>query len=163
METTTLKIVEEAKAEYGRAVDRLKLALSTTPDDRINWSPSSDARTPLSLAAHCGMATEGMQKWFEGVPMDFSDMKAVDAGWRAAERAYTSREQVLAKIDETTSAYMNYLGGLSEEQLNGMFDTGFGQFPMASVITWPADHLRSHASQIDYIQTCYGDLDWHMG
>jgi hypothetical protein len=33
---------------------------------------------------------------------------------------------------------------------------------MAMAITFPADHMRGHTAQIDYLQTIWGDHDWHM-
>ena len=41
------EVIEEAKAEYLQAKERLIKALATTPDDRINWSPSPTSRTPI--------------------------------------------------------------------------------------------------------------------
>ena len=45
-----------------------------------------------------------------------------------------------------------------------MVDMPFGLEPMpvAVVITFPTFHTRSHIPQIEYIQTIYGDRDWHM-
>ncbi|HLK13706.1 MAG TPA: DinB family protein [Fimbriimonadaceae bacterium] len=154
--------VDEAKAEFGRAVDRLKKVYETTPDDKINWSPAGTARTPTEVAAHCAMSIKGMQGWLAGEPFPFESMKALDDYCRTEERNFTTRAQVLGLLDTNTTNFLAWLDSLSHDKLASMFDTPMGSFPMMSAITFPADHLRSHAAQIDYIQTIYGDREMHM-
>ena len=38
----------------------------------------------------------------------------------------------------------------------------FGPMPMAFWVNLPGMHMGSHASQIDYLQTIWGDLVDHM-
>ncbi len=155
--------VEAAKAEFVRAKDRISKALESTPDDKINWSPSPTARTPIHQVAHAAMSIQGMQGWLDGQPFPFKDMAELDAFSRAEEAKYTTREQVTALLDEHSNAYIVWLDNLTPEKIGSTLDTAFGSFPMTHAITFVADHLRAHASQIDYIQTIYGDRDWHMG
>lgn len=162
MQTASIPVVEAAKAELSRAVDRVKKAFETTPDDRIHWAPSPSARTPIQQVAHCANSLDGMMRWFQGEEFDTSDMQALDTKWREEEKAFTTRSAVLARLDETSNNFQKYLDGLTPEQVAGVHATPFGDFPMAEAITWPADHLRGHSAQMDYTQTCYGDLDWHF-
>ncbi|HRF60814.1 MAG TPA: DinB family protein [Fimbriimonadaceae bacterium] len=161
--TTPHPVIDAAKSEFTRAIDRLKKTLGDVPDDRLHWSPSPTARTPLEQVAHVANANEGIQGWLQGEKLDMSDMIAVDAKWREEEKPYDTREKALARLDETSSAYLAFLDSLTPEQIEGEFDGGWQKFPMAFAITFCADHARMHTSQIEYIQTCYGDMDWHMG
>ncbi|MFI5386825.1 MAG: DinB family protein [Fimbriimonadales bacterium] len=154
--------IAEAKAEFNRAKDRLAHCLATTPDDKINWSPSPTARTPIEVVVHAAMGTAGIHGMLQGKPFPFSGPDAIDAVSRSSEKEYKTREQVLGYLDQTSSDYLDWLDGLTAEQLASTWDAPFGTFPMTSAITFPADHLRNHAGQIDYIQTIYGDRDWHM-
>ncbi|AIE87240.1 hypothetical protein OP10G_3872 [Fimbriimonas ginsengisoli Gsoil 348] len=108
------------------------------------------------------MSIKGMQDWFSGQPFPFDKISDLDAWSRAKEKEFTSREQVMGLLEENSNAYLAWLDSLTPEQLASTLDMGFASFPMAMAITFPADHTRAHASQIDYIQTTYGDLDWHM-
>lgn len=155
-------ITEAAIAEFNRAVDRLKKGLETTPDDRINWSPSESARTPIDVVAHCAMSINGIQGWLEGKPFPYKDLPDLDRHSREEEAKFTSRDAVLNVLEENGKNYTNWMCGLSEEQLGGQFETGFGVFPMSDAITFVADHLRGHAAQLEYIQTIYGDRGFHM-
>jgi hypothetical protein len=155
-------IVHEAKAEFTRAKERMARALATTPDDRINWSPGACARTPLQQVAHGAMAISGIQDMLVGKPFPYTDIAKADAEWRAAEKEFTTRAQVLGLLEQSSGAYLAWLDTLTSEQLASTLQLPFGSFPMAAAITFAADHLRNHAAQIDYIQTIYGDMDWHM-
>jgi len=160
--TTVENIIPEAKAEFTRAKERIARALSTTPDDKINWSPGPCARTPLQQVAHGAMAICGIQGMLVGKPFPYADIVEADAAWRAAEKEFTTREQVLGLLEQSSAEYLAWLDTLTAEQLASTLQLPFGSFPMAAAITFAADHLRNHAAQIDYIQTVYGDQSWHM-
>jgi hypothetical protein len=161
MENTTHDVVQEAKAEFTRSTDRLTKALESTPDDKINWSPSPTSRTPVHQVAHAAMAIGGMQGMLQGKPFPFKDTADMDTTIRAEEKAFTTREQALELLETNKNAYLAYLDALTPEQLASNFDSPMGSFPMTAAITFIADHNRSHASQIDYMQTIYGDMEWH--
>ena len=98
--TTPHPVIDAAKSEFTRAIDRLKKTLGDVPDDRLHWSPSPTARTPLEQVAHVANANEGIQGWLQGEKLDMSDMIAVDAKWREEEKPYDTREKALARLDE---------------------------------------------------------------
>ncbi|MCW3094385.1 MAG: hypothetical protein JWL77_3 [Chthonomonadaceae bacterium] len=155
-------IIAEAKAEFIRAKERMARALTTTPEDKINWSPAPCARTPLQQVAHAAMAVSGIQDMIVGKPFPYADIVEADAAWRAAEKEFTTREQVLGLLEQSSTEYLAWVSTLTSEQLASTLQLPFGSFPMAAAITFPADHLRNHAAQMDYIQTIYGDQDWHL-
>lgn len=156
----TSDTVTEAKAEFIRAKDRILRALEATPDDRINWSPSGSCRTPLALVAHAAMAIEGMQKWMDGKQTMSGDTAEWDSSMIEAEKEYTSREKAVDLMEKNSSAYVEWMDSLTPEQLEKNFETPFGSFPMTAAITFPADHTRGHAAQLEYLQTIYGDRVW---
>ena len=154
--------VEEAKAEFTRAKDRLAKALNTTADDKANWSPCPAARTPVEVVAHAASSTVGIQGMLEGKSVDGMNPVDMDRMSREAEKEFKSKDQALAHLETTSTGYISFLDSLTPEQIASTVDTPFGSFPMAFAITFPADHIRSHAAQIDYIQTAYGDREWHF-
>jgi DinB superfamily len=154
--------VNEAKAELIRAKERIARVLATTPDDKINWSPSPCGRTPLQLVAHGALAIPGIQGILVGKPFPYANIVEADAAWRAAEKEFTTREQVLGLLEQNTAEYLAWLDTLTSEQVASTIQTLLGTNPMAVAITFAAYHLHNHAAQMDYIQTLYGDLDWHI-
>lgn len=155
-------LISEAKAEFIRSKERMVRALATTCEDKINWSPGPCARTPLQLVAHSAMGVSGIQGMLVGKPFPYADIVEADAAWRAAEKEFTTSEQVLSLLEQNSAEYLAWLDTLTSEQLASTLQLPFGSFPMAAAITFPADHMRNHAAQIDYIQTVYGDQNWHM-
>src|SRR5579862_8149952 len=67
-------IISQTKAEYNRAKDRIVRDLETTPDDKIHWSPSSTARTPISQVAHAALAVAGIQGMMVGKPFPWANV-----------------------------------------------------------------------------------------
>lgn len=157
-------IISQTKAELVRTKEQMAHALATTPDDRINWSPSPTARTPVQQVAHGANALPGIQGMLTGKPFPYKSVAEFDAALRAGDREFTGREQVLALLDKNTTEYLAWLDTLTPEQLTSTIQPPFGpSVPMAVAVTFAAYHLRSHIAQIDYIQTIYGDQDWHIG
>lgn len=155
-------IVTEAIAEFNRANGRLINDFAKTPDEKINWSPSSTCRTPVQLVAHCGMAILGMKDMFEGKPFQYASLAEMDTHLRELEKAFTTRAQVLDLLEENSKIYIAWLSSLSDETLGSILQMPFGPIPMSKAITMLAGHSTGHASQIEYIQTIYGDHDWYM-
>jgi hypothetical protein len=154
-------IVSQAKAEYLRSKARVANSLATTLDDKINWSPSLTARTPIEIVAHCASAVHGIQGMLQGKPFPFPSIPEADAAFRLDEKRYKTREQVLTLLDEASNSYIAYLDALTPEQVASTIAIG-GEVPLAAAMTFPADHNRGHAAQIEYLQTIWGDHDWHM-
>jgi hypothetical protein len=161
-ETNMDTIITEAKAEFVRAKDRIIRALATTPDDKINWSPAPTARTPVQQVAHSAMSISGIQGMLVGKPFGYANVAELDTALRKAEKEFTSRDQVVALLEQESATYLAWLDTLTPEQVASTVQLPFGPFPMAAAITFPADHIRNHAAQIDYLQTIWGDHDWYM-
>jgi uncharacterized damage-inducible protein DinB len=155
-------IVTKTKADFSRAKERIIKALATTPDDKINWSPFSTARTPVQLVAHAAMGNTLVQNLFTGKPFGYGSAAEYDAASRRLEKEYTTREQALSLLEQTSTAYLAWLDTLTPAQLAATVDTFFGPAEIASSINSAADHIRHHAAQIEYLQTAWGDTDWHL-
>ena len=161
--TTMQDTLSQTKAEFLRAKERLARALATTPDERIHWSPSPTARTPLQQVAHCAMSIAGIHGMLVGKPFPYAGIAEFDTALRAAEREFTTREQVLGLLEQTSAEYLTWLEALTPEQFASTVHTPFGQtVPMAVGLGFPAYHTLGHIAQVDYIQTIYGDQDWHI-
>jgi len=157
-------IISQTKAELVRAKEQMARALATTPDDRINWSPSPTARTPIQQVAHAANAIPGIQGMATGKPFPFKSLAEFDAAMRAEEAGFNDREQARALLETNTAAYLSWLDTLTPEQIASPVQMPFGPpVPLSVAITFAAYHLRGHVAQMDYIQTIYGDQDWHMG
>lgn len=155
-------IIDDVKAEFSRAKGRIAKDLTNTPDDKINWAPTESARTPIQLVAHAAMGTMGIAGLLSGKPFPYSSMQEMDAASRIAEKEFTTREHALGFLEKTSTEYFAWLDTLTPEQIASTVTLPFGPIPMAAAITFPADHLRCHAAQLEYVQTTYGDYKMEM-
>lgn len=156
--------IQSAKAEFLQAKAGLFHALSTTPDDRLTWSPSPTARSPLHQVVHAAQSVGNIHGFLDGRPFTVPTPEEADRGFREFERDFTRREEAVDLFERNAAAFVAFLDALEPERLGAMVTTpfGMGDVPTELAITFPAIHTRWHQAQIDYIQTIYGDLDWHM-
>ncbi len=59
-------VISKTKADFVRAKEDLARAFATTPEDRINWSPSPTARTPVQIVAHAAEAIRNIHNFLNG-------------------------------------------------------------------------------------------------
>ncbi len=155
--------IHQAKSAFLQAKGRLAHALTTTPDDRINWSPSPTARTPVQQVAHAAAAIKALHETFDGRTFKAASTAEADQGFREWEQGLRTREEALGLLEKNSAEYLAWLDTLTPERLALMIELpfGLGQVPLSVAITFPPAHTNDHAAQIDYIQTVYGDHDWH--
>lgn len=61
-------------------------------------------------------------------------------------------------MEETIEA----LSTVQPDQIGSRIDSPQGPTPFLFFMSIPADHLRSHGYQIDYLQTCWDDQEVHF-
>ena len=156
-------IISQTKAEYIRTKGRLIKVLSATPDEKINWSPAPTSRSPIQLAAHSADAVHLVVDVIlkEG-PFPYSGFPEFDASMRATELPFTTREQTLELLEKNSREFFAFLDSLTPEALTTTVKSFLGEMPMTIAIGIPTEHTRAHIAQIEYLQTIWGDRDWHM-
>ncbi|HEY3330264.1 MAG TPA: DinB family protein [Capsulimonadaceae bacterium] len=155
-------IISQAKGEFSRAQARIIRDITATPDDKLNWSPSATARTPVQIVAHAALGTQGIGGLLAGKPFPFANMAELDKASREMEKTYTSREAVIELAESTGAAFLAWLDSVTPEQLGSMCQFPGMAIPLVAAMTFPADHLRGHAAQIEYMQTIWGDMEFRM-
>ena len=156
--------VSQAKSEFIRAKDRLTNLFAQTPDDKINWSPSASSRTPVQLVAHCAEAIRNINRFLDGHPFEIKDPAKADDHFRELESRYNTREQALGFLNQVSSEYVAWLDVLTPDKLATIIELpfGFGTAPVSDGLAFPWRHTQAHIAQIEYIQTIFGDHDWHL-
>jgi len=139
--------------------------LKDTPDERLNWSPSPTARTPLAIVGHSANSIHNITEMLKGRPFGMSTTAIADRGFRNEEQAFTSRDEVVSLFEKNSAAFIEWIDELKEEGLNDpiTFPFGLGAGTVLHGITAPARHTEAHIAQLEYVQTIYGDHDWHIG
>ncbi|WP_025229341.1 DinB family protein [Fimbriimonas ginsengisoli] len=164
-EISMAEVIQRAKQEFEQSRGRMMGLLKDTPDDKLNWSPSPTARSPLAIVAHAGIAVHNITEMLQGRPFGASTSAIADKGFRKEEQEFTSRDEVVALFEKNAAAYVAWIDTLTEEGLNDpiTFPFGLGTGTVLHGLTAAARHTEAHIAQLEYVQTIYGDQDWHMG
>ena len=154
--------IERAKTDFAQAKEQLLTALASTPDDKLNWSPSPTARTPIHLTAHAAGALKSIHEMLQGRTFEASSTAEADRSFREWEAQFTAREPVLELFQTNSAAYEQFLETLTPDALDATFELpfGLGRAPVSEALTFAPDHTKWHGAQLEYIQTIYGDRTW---
>lgn len=160
-----MNLIELSGRQAVRDVERFLRNFAHVPDDKLTWSPTPTAKSALRIAAHTALYLGRFARMIRErrLPQP-SDVQAWVAGCDAQEVAITNRQGVeeafRAGIEEVLAA----LGALTPEDLDVTLDSGQGRtITMKQLIALPAWHTTLHLGQIDYLQTCWGDMEVYVG
>lgn len=167
MSAITVSPFESQIASYKEAVSSAKEQLLKTfafvPDEKLTWSPSATARSPIQIVAHCGLANEAFATVIGGGELPVSgSAEEASAAIRAAGRDVTGRDEAVRMVEESTARVIAALDGVTPEMMETSPMSPFGPFPFVAWITLPGNHMAGHAHQIDYLETIWGDIEDHM-
>ncbi|MGO8671705.1 MAG: DinB family protein [Capsulimonadaceae bacterium] len=154
--------IDQAKRTVEMSKTRLLKTFAAVPDDKLTWSPSETSKSPLRIVAHSGLSNRSLAAMIRGEQRPAMSMEEILAGREAEEKAITTREQAVALVEESVQVYLAALDTVTEERLAGTVTTPFGVIPMHGFMFMGSRHMDGHSAQIDYIQTIWGDLAFHM-
>ena len=158
----------EIDSAKSRVVGNMELFLrnfSYVPDDKLNWTPTPTAKSPLRVAAHTALYGSRFAKMIRTKQVPAVENLAQWLAQRNAEElAVTTREEMEAAFRSGTAEVLEALDGLTHEDLEIDIDSGQGwSMPMRQLINLPGWHATLHLGQIDYLQTCWGDQEVYVG
>lgn len=147
--------VEQAKA-------RLLGTFECVPEDKLRWSPSPSARTALQIVGHCAVVNRSFAAIIrgEGVPLSGTAQEA-RLQIRAMDVDFATRQEAVAQIEDSVAEVLEALDGVTDALLGTTPANPFGALPFAFWMSQPSNHMNGHVAQIDYLQTIWGDLEWH--
>jgi len=155
--------IEKAKRQTLHGKDRLLKTLSFVPDDKLNWSPSPTAATALQIAAHAGLSNYRFIQQMRRQPMPTyaTEAERLKAG-ADADADITTRQAAIDEIELATEEVLAFLDTLTDADVDSTVKLPFREVPMRHLMRRPGLHMEHHAGQIDYLQTCWGDMVWHF-
>ncbi|HLJ53794.1 MAG TPA: DinB family protein [Chthonomonadaceae bacterium] len=156
-------MIEMSKQSAVRGMERFLKTFEAVPDDKVNWSPSPSAKTPLQIAAHAACTAGNFAVLFREGRFPAMDIGQFMAHMKETESRVTTREQAVALFRANTDAAIAALEAITPGSLAATIDTPFGfSAPMSQFTMVPGMHAQAHAAQIDYLQTCWGDQEMHF-
>ncbi len=143
----------DAAKSVGSARSRFLWALGHIPDDKLTYSPTPTAKSALQIASHVIAANGFFTSALTGGVV--TGAPAMDVGEIA------SRQEAVERINASTDALLAAINALSPERLDAVIPTPFGDSSAAFFLGIAGVHTFGHAAQLEYLQTCWGDLDFH--
>jgi hypothetical protein len=137
---------------------------SFVPDEKLSWTPTPTARSAIRIGAHTALYAGRFARMIGEHRLPQSDnLQAWLAQVNAEEEAVTARAEVDSIFRANTEVVVLALTTLTREEIETTLDSGLGwTMPMTFLMSLPGLHAVAHASQIDYLQTCWGDQEVHF-
>jgi len=155
--------VADCQSRVRTAADRLLKTFSFVPEDKLSWSPAKTARTSLAIVAHCCLANRMFARILSGEQISpMPTPEEVHALSKKFEATIRDRADAVRQLEASREEIVAALGTMTAERLAASGNSPFGPLPMTVWTTLPGDHMSGHATQIDYLQTIWGDLVNHM-
>lgn len=150
--------IESAINQIHACSTRFLVTFRAVPDDKLDWSPAEGAKTSREIMRHMITSHYAMAQTFTGTPL-IEDM----AAWEAAHEADFADRAALEKLfEEATEKVCAQLRNVDPATLSELTGPPHMQLPRAFWINLPARHADMHGGQIDYLQTCWGDQEFHF-
>lgn len=159
---STQASIDQAKERLAGCKHRLLTTFSFVPDDKLGYTVSTTTRSPLRIAAHAGLSNYFFAGIIRGTAEFGPDAMAAIEEAEKKELDVTTRQQAIDIIEQSTMEVIAAIESLTDETAVKTVVTPILTAPMAFWTDLPARHMDNHAAQIDYIQTIWGDKDWHM-
>lgn len=144
------------------ALDYFKKTFSFVPDDKLNFMPSSTAKSPIQIAAHIALTNKGFASMLKGEPSKFSSVKDLLIWLDGEEKKLNTRELVLKELESSEQILFTAIQSLRDENLDDVVKAATGTRTKRDSLVRVSSHIFMHGAQIDYIQSIYGDLDPHF-
>ncbi|MBM3494029.1 MAG: DinB family protein [Armatimonadetes bacterium] len=134
------------------ARQRLLWVLGFVPDDKLTWSPAPTAHSALQIVGHVvasnafftAALTQGEVTQHPG------DAEAIG-----------SRDEAVAQLNAGTDVLIAAIRSLPDDKMEAVMPTPFGQISTPFILKMAGLHTFGHASQVEYLQACWGDTDFH--
>ena len=155
--------VADCQARAKASAERLLKTFSFVPDNKLNWSPSKTARTPVAVVAHCCLANRMFAMVLRGEAISpMPTPEEVHALSRKFEATVRGRAEAVRRLKASCKEIVAALGTMTPKRFATSPNSPMGPLPMALWMNLPGMHMSHHKAQIDYLQTIWGDLVDHV-
>jgi hypothetical protein len=157
------ELITSAKRSTKANLRHLLHTFSFVPEDKVNWSPSTTAKSALRIVAHCAVSNGAFAAIIDGEPMTAETFPEIKAKLNEEEKKLATKEAAIDALNGSYTVVISALDRMTPEKAASYVVTPFLKAPMPFFMNLPGMHMGNHAAQIAYLQTCWGDLDPHFG
>ncbi len=148
-----MTIQEYVAEQTVRVAVSLAHFLQTTQEDKRDWLPETTTRSATQQAGECVGVNRFMAKLISGEEVLASSLH---------DYAFESAEDAQNQLVESANLLANAIRAMPEESLERVYQHPRGQIVGRNLIIMPLRNMAYHAGQINFIQTLYGDTEFHV-
>jgi hypothetical protein len=115
----------------------------------------------MQILSHTAVIAQSLVSMLNGIGSDAS-LETVLASLKKAESELTDREQAIMVLKDGVSKALEAMKALKPEQLSTIVNHPFMNAPIATWMNLYWRHLDMHTAQIEYLQSCWGDNEFHF-
>lgn len=135
----TLVFVGDYLGQLDFIEGRLLDLAGAMPQDRMAWEPADGVRNTAEVYLHVAEAN-----YFLASKMG-ADVPKTERG--AIEKSTTDKEKVAETLKESFTVIKDAAGNLTEEDLNKIIETPFGNMPLRNLMISLLNHMHEHLGQ----------------
>lgn len=157
-----MNILEQAIQYTEKNLNQFKHNFSFIPEDKLNWTPSPSAKSPLQILAHVAVSANYIADWIGGKETKLT-AEQLGAKCDAEEKELISKSAAFSVLESATSNALATMKKLTANDLEKIVHTPWMSAPLGMWVTLFWRHFDMHTGQIDYLQTCWNDQEFHFG
>ena len=134
--------------------------IATTRDDALDWHPpieGADTRSIYEQVGECVLTNRSFAAALRGENRD--PKPARDA---SAAIVFADSQDAQRQIVESAAELAKAVRGMNEEDFDREYPHWSGPIRGEIFIEMPYRNMAYHAGQVNYIQTLYGDTEFHV-
>jgi len=135
----TLVFVGDYLGQLDFIEGRLLDLLGAMPQERMAWEPADGVRNTAEVYLHVAEAN-----YFLASKMG-ADVPKTERG--TIEKSSTDKEKVAETLKESFTVIKDAAGNLTEEDLNKIIETPFGNMPLRNLMISLLNHMHEHLGQ----------------
>lgn len=147
--------IQQARDLARLGLKRFQRTFEHVPDDKVHWSPTETSKSALRILVHTALANQYFASVLRGDQIPHRTANEVVREIFERETSVTDRQEAEALFQSSMSEVLRSYDLLDINRVATDPKVAF-------VLTLVGRHADGHASQIDYLQTTWGDLENHF-
>jgi hypothetical protein len=161
-----MQVTEYVAQQTVRMAEALAHFVQTTRQDRLGWQPvggnGAETRSALDQVSECIHTNRVVTAVLRGDAVTPENLQGSSLSERVSNSEFTdgddAQQQLKASAEELAAA----IRGMSEEDLERIYPHPRAPMRGENMILICYRNMAYHAGQINFIQTLYGDQEFHL-
>lgn len=160
-----MSVIDSTCIDLEQTVARMLSLLDQTPDDKADWRPSPSSRSIVEIVAHSALSLRNIRMQMEGNAFEPPNSAEANAQFLDHDRQFTGKAAARRALESASEEYIAFVRSQDANTLKRMVKLpfGLGEAPIEFFMKFGNLHTMGHIGQIEYVQTMYGDHNWHTG